>query len=115
MEGQPKQTMNIGLDYRFSGMPLRVGGNLNYTPGSRTHSYDPTSGDVFTETSRKQSLDVYGLWTVRPDLSLRLSVVNLAAEDQQSHSRRELGSWFQSVDSITPTAPVWTLRVEFKL
>ena len=38
MEGQPRQTMNLGLDYRFSGMPLRVGGNLNYTPGSRTHS-----------------------------------------------------------------------------
>ena len=33
LDQQPDYTANLGLDYRFRGLPLTLGGNLNWTPG----------------------------------------------------------------------------------
>ena len=33
LDQQPDYTANLGADYRFAGLPLTLGGNLNWTPG----------------------------------------------------------------------------------
>ncbi|MEO6361673.1 MAG: TonB-dependent receptor, partial [Caldimonas sp.] len=77
LDQQPGLTANLGGDYRFSGMPLSVGGNLNWTPGYTTRLSDVQTAFI----DRKLVIDAYGLWVFNPALQLRLSLSNLAASD----------------------------------
>ncbi|MFN3630140.1 MAG: TonB-dependent receptor plug domain-containing protein, partial [Casimicrobiaceae bacterium] len=74
---QPKFTGNLGLDYRFPGTPLAVGGTVAWTPAYETQ---------LTETLRqrlstKRVFDAYAVWNFNATTRLRLSVSNIAPLD----------------------------------
>jgi iron complex outermembrane receptor protein len=73
LDAQPDYTANVGADYRFTGVPLTVGGNLNWTPGYLTRVSDVQTATI----GRKLIVDAYGLWTFSPTLALRLSLSNI--------------------------------------
>ncbi len=111
IEGQPKATANFGADYRFRGMPLTLGGNLNWTPAVTTRL---TEAQV-TTTSSKLVGDLYALWTFDPSLQLRLSANNVAPRDYRTGSTVEGGNVVQSRGQTDVTATTWQLRLEVKL
>ncbi|MEP6739012.1 MAG: TonB-dependent receptor [Caldimonas sp.] len=73
LDQQPDYTANLGADYRFSAVPLLVGGNLNFTPAYTTRLSDLQTAYL----GRKIIADAYGLWTFNPALALRLTFSNL--------------------------------------
>jgi iron complex outermembrane receptor protein len=77
LDQQPDYTANVGLDYRFRGVPLMIGGNLNWTPGYTTRLSETQTAAI----GRKLVADVYGLWTFSPTVALRVTASNLAAAD----------------------------------
>ena len=77
LDQQPDYTANFGLDYRFRGVPLMLGGNLNWTPGYTTRLSETQTATI----GRKLVADVYGLWTFSPTVALRVTASNLAAAD----------------------------------
>ena len=77
LDQQPDYTANLGLDYRFRGLPLTLGGNVNWTPGYTTRVSDTQTATI----GRKLVADVYGLWTFSPTAALRVTASNLAAAD----------------------------------
>lgn len=77
LEQQPDGTLNLGADYRMRGLPLRLSGNINWTPGYTTRLADEQEvwlGD-------KWVLDASALWIFSPRAQLRLSASNLLARD----------------------------------
>jgi outer membrane receptor for ferrienterochelin and colicins len=71
---------NLGIDYRFTGLPLTTGANLSFTPGYITRQTNRQT----LETSRTRSLDLFAQWTFSPSTSMRLSANNLAPLDTQT-------------------------------
>jgi iron complex outermembrane receptor protein len=116
LDQQPDYTANLGADYRFAGVPLTIGGNLNWTPGYLTRLSDVQTASI----GRKLVVDAYGLWTFNPGLALRLSLSNIDPRDYVT------GSSFDGVDiqnvpvreTSQTTAPTFInvqLRLELKL
>ncbi|MEO8806812.1 MAG: TonB-dependent receptor [Burkholderiaceae bacterium] len=107
LDQQPDYTANLGADYRVPGVPLTLGGNLNWTPGYNTRLAD-------TQTAyqgKKLGVDAYGLWVFNPALQLRVTASNIAALDYMTGS--SLGS-----EVSATTAPSYVnlqLRLEIKL
>jgi outer membrane receptor for ferrienterochelin and colicins len=107
LDQQPDYTANLGADYRVPGVPLTLGGNLNWTPGYTTRLAQ-------TQTAyqgKKLGVDAYGLWVFNPALQLRVTATNIAALDYVTGSA--LGS-----EVSTTTAPSYLnlqLRLEIKL
>jgi outer membrane receptor for ferrienterochelin and colicins len=107
LDQQPGYTANLGADYRVPGVPLSLGGNLNWTPGYNTRLAE-------TQTAyqgKKLGVDAYGLWIFNPALQLRVTASNIAALDYVTGSA--LGS-----EVSTTTAPSYInlqLRLEIKL
>ncbi len=107
LDQQPDYTANFGADYRVPGVPLTLGGNLNWTPGYGTRLAD-------TQTAyegKKLGVDAYALWVFNPGLQLRATLSNIAALDYLT------GSALGSEVSAT-TAPSYInlqLRLEIKL
>lgn len=89
LDGQQPWSGNLGLDYRFSSMPLLVGGNLNFTPGYTTRQ---TQGQ-WLDQSRSRSIDLFAQWIFNPKASMRLSVGNFAPLDGQSVTRLSAGDF----------------------
>jgi len=77
IDQQPDYTANLGADYRFAGVPLLLGGNVNWTPGYTTRLTDVQTASI----GKKLVVDAYGLWTFNPALALRLSLSNLDPRD----------------------------------
>ncbi len=73
LDGQPDGTANVGADYRFRGLPLTLGGNLNWTPGYPTR----LSAEQTAFIGRKLELDAYALWVFTPAMQLRVTASNL--------------------------------------
>lgn len=107
LDQQPGGTANLGADYRIPGWPLTVGGNLNHTPGYTTRLSDTQ----WLVQPRKRVLDAYLLWTLRPDLRLRLSANNLGPEDAWSRSAVA----DETATTTNPTWVNWRLQLEAKL
>ncbi|MFZ6742759.1 TonB-dependent receptor plug domain-containing protein [Undibacterium sp. JH2W] len=117
LDQQPSQTANFGLDYRPAGLPLTLGGNINWTPAYGVQS----SAEQLNTTGIKRQLDLYGLWKFSSTLQVRLSANNLRANDYLTSS--------SIVAPATPVSPAtnradyntsrtyttWSLRVEMKL
>jgi iron complex outermembrane receptor protein len=80
LEGQPRATLNLGGDLPLRGTPLTVGGNWNLTPAFDVQQVD----DQRSHTGRKSVIDLYALWRLAPEASLRLSVNNAGAPDYDS-------------------------------
>ncbi len=113
LDQQPDCTANLGADYRVPGLPLTLGGNLNWTPG-----YDTRISEVQTAyQGHKRVIDAYALWVFNPTLQLRLTASNLNPRDYVT------GGSVDSADPVTlvpyretstNTAPTY-LNLQFRL
>jgi len=116
LDQQPDYTANLGLDYRLRGVPLTLGGNLNWTPGYLTRISDTQTATI----GRKLVADVYGLWTFSPTVALRVTASNLAARDYVTGSTVD-GPDLQGLpvrETAQTTAPTYLnlqLRLELKI
>jgi outer membrane receptor for ferrienterochelin and colicins len=109
LDGQARQTGNVGIDYRMKARPLTVGASLNWTPATLVQ----TSATEASAASAKRQLDLYGLWKFSANTQLRVSANNLLAEDYTSE-RFMIGP----AGYVTTTAPTRTtvgVRLEMKL
>jgi iron complex outermembrane receptor protein len=111
LDQQPGMTANLGLDYRLAGLPMTVGGNLNWTPGYLVQS----SATQTSSAHIKRQLDLFGLWKFTPDLQLRISANNIVNNDYLTGSTIVQGGVNQSVDIGARTYTTWTARLEMKL
>ena len=107
LDQQPDYTANFGADYRVPGVPLTLGGNLNWTPGYNTRLAEMQTA----YQGKKLGVDAYGLWVFNPALQLRVTASNIAGLDYVTGSM--LGS-----EVSTTTAPSYInlqVRLEIKL
>ncbi|WP_295760853.1 TonB-dependent receptor [Undibacterium sp.] len=111
LDQQPVQTANLGLDYRAAGLPLTLGGSLNWTPAYETQNSDTQ----LSSTGIKRQIDVYGLWKFSPNLQLRLSANNFQADDYRSGSVVTTGGVYHEGSSTSKTYTTWTLKLEMKI
>lgn len=102
LDQQQPWTANLGVDYRFSSVPVTAGANLNYTPVYTVRQTDQQS----SEFSRNRGLDVFAQWMVSPKTSIRFSANNLFPLDARAETTlypsgdyyatgRSLKPWFQ--------------------
>jgi iron complex outermembrane receptor protein len=111
LDQQPSATANLGADYRFRGLPLKVGGNFNWNP-----AYDTRISEVQTAyQGAKRVVDAYALWTFNPELQLRLSGSNLSALDYLTGGSFDAGPLRQSTLTTARSYVNWQLRLEIKL
>ena len=113
LDQQPDYTANFGADYRFTGLPLTLGGNLNWTPAYDTRLSD---GQAAFQ-GRKASADAYGLWVFNPSLQLRVTASNVGPRDYLTGgSVVDTGAGV--VETSRTTAPTWLnlqVRLEIRL
>ena len=111
LDQQPSATANLGADYRFRGVPLKVGGNFNWNP-----AYDTRLSDMQTAyQGAKRVVDVYALWTFNPDLQLRITGSNLSARYYLSGGSFDAGPLRESTLTTARSYVNWQLRLEIKL
>lgn len=111
LDQQPTMTGNIGFDYRPAGLPITVGGNLNWTPAYQTQ-VSPTQT---SDTGIKRQIDAYLLWKINPQYQLRFSANNLAARDYTSGSSLTSPIISRSDQNLARTYTTWGVRFEAKL
>jgi len=70
LDGQQPWSATLGFDQRLTIWPLAVGGSLSLNPAYDTQ----LTLDQTQRRSRTHTVDLYGLWTFRPGLSMRLAV-----------------------------------------
>ena len=113
LDQQPDYTANFGADYRFTGLPLTLGGNLNWTP-----AYDTRLSDVQTAfQGRKATVDAYGLWVFNPSLQLRVTASNVGPRDYLTGGSM-VDSGAGVIETSQTTAPTYLnlqVRLEIKL
>ncbi len=113
LDQQAKATANLGADYRLRGLPLTLGGNVNWVPGYRTRLSD----EQVVTAGRKRVVDGYALWAVNPHTALRLTASNLAPLDYASSNAIDsLAAGLRETATTTgPSYLNWQLRLELKL
>ena len=113
LDQQPDYTANAGADYRVPGMPLTLGGTLNFTPG-----YDTRISESQTAyQGRKLVADAYALWVFGPAAQVRLTASNFVARDYVTGGElvdTTAGSR-ETATTVAPTYVNWQLRLELKL
>jgi len=115
LDQQARATANFGADYRLRGVPLTLGGNVNWVPSTTTR----IEADQTVNTSSKQVWDAYALWTLNPNTGLRLLGSNLNPRDYANTSTND--SVIAGVTERTrqrtvgPSFVNWQLRLELKL
>ncbi|OYU13517.1 MAG: TonB-dependent receptor [Comamonadaceae bacterium PBBC1] len=77
LDQQPSMTANLGADYRLRGLPLTLGGNINWNPDYDTQR----SQEQRSYQGIKRVVDVNGLWRFSPATALRLTLSNLLPRD----------------------------------
>ena len=116
LDQQPDGTANLGADYQMTSLPLKIGGNINWTPQFTTRLSD----DQTVYQSDKFVADAYALWTINPRYQLRMSVSNFAGRDYvTSGSLLSTNPQDQTLRETTQTiAPSFVnvqVRLEMKL
>ncbi len=117
LDQQAKASANFGGDYRLRGLPLTLGGNVNWVPGYTTRD----DINVTNTVSTKQVWDAYALWTFSPATALRLLGSNLSARDYSNTGvtdvtlRTASATERNTVRSTGPSYVNWQLRLELKL
>ena len=113
LDQQPDYSANFGADYRFTGLPLTLGGNLNWTP-----AYDTRLSDVQAAfQGRKAAVDAYGLWVFNPSLQLRVTASNVGPRDYLTGSSG-VDTGAGVIETSQTTAPTYLnlqVRLEIKL
>ena len=110
LDQQPKQTANLGIDYRFHSMPLTLGGNLNWTPAFVVQQTDAQSYYQGT----KRVLDLFALWKFDAATQLRLSGSNWTHADYETGNRELFGTTDQTAGVVKKTYPSVAARLEMK-
>ena len=111
LDQQAKQTANLGLDYRPTGLPLTIGGGINWTPAYLVQ----TSSTQLLSVGVKRQFDFYGLWKFTPTTQLRLSANNALADDALSGSRFTGSTFTQTSAVVAQTYTQWSLKLEMKI
>ena len=117
LDQQAKASANIGADYRLRGVPLTLGGNLNWVPGYTTR----LDVDQTTSVSTKRVWDMFALWTINPTTGLRLLANNLDPRDYTTtgvNGSVNVGTGATertTSQSFGPSYTNWQLRLELKL
>lgn len=76
----PRKSANLGLDYDFASLPLSIGGNLNYVGAMDRES----SARVRQEQGVRRQLDLYALYRLDRQLSLRLTLQNATLAERRN-------------------------------
>jgi iron complex outermembrane receptor protein len=77
LDQQPDGTANFGADYQPKGWPLKLSGNLNFTPGYSTR----LSNEQEVFQSDKLVADVSAVWIFSPRAQLRVVASNFTGRD----------------------------------
>lgn len=111
IDGQPAFTGNLGLDYRFTGLPLALGGNLAWTPSYEVQQTESQRQKLST----KRVFDAYATWNVSSGTRLRFSVSNFAPLDSVTQTTNFEGSIRQGTLNVARTDVNYSLRLEMRL
>ena len=111
LDQQPSMTANLGADYRLRGVPLTVGGNVNWNPDYDTQR----SQQQLSYQGVKRVLDVYGLWRFSGATALRLTVSNLLPRDYQTASTFNTGAQQETSRNTDRNWRNIQLRLEMKI
>jgi len=111
IDQQPDYTVNLGSDYRVGGLPLTLGGNLNWTPGYTTR----VSEEQTALQGRKLIIDAYGLWVFSPTMQLRVSASNLNPRDYVTGGTFDDAGVRETSTTTAPTSLNLQIRLELKL
>ncbi len=107
IDQQPEATANLGADYRFKGLPLAVGGNLNITPGYFTQR----TADQGSLTGLRRQGELFAVWTFNPAVQMRLAANNVGTPD----FRTQTYTGGVVSESVTTSHVQWNARLEVKL
>lgn len=111
LEGQPKGTANIGVDYKLRNLPVSFGGTVNITPG-----YDlQVSGNQSSSMGTKVVADAFVLWSVDRETQVRFTLNNFVPRDYLSTSTALNDTQRQFTESNNPSRLNWGVRLELKL
>lgn len=110
LDQQPRQTLNLGADYRLAAAPWTVGATLNLTPGFTVQQTDSQSYIQGT----KRIIDLFALWQADPLTRLRLSISNWTHADYSTGNREVFGTIEQTADNVRRTWPSVAARLEIK-
>ncbi|MBC7992814.1 MAG: TonB-dependent receptor, partial [Rhizobacter sp.] len=111
LDQQAAGTVNLGVDYRFRGTPITVGGNLNWTPGYTTR----ISETQWAEQGSKTVGDAYILCFLSTNAQVRLTASNFAPRDYLTGSRYEDSALRETSETNASSYINWQLRLELKL
>ncbi|MFS8086847.1 MAG: TonB-dependent receptor, partial [Acidobacteriota bacterium] len=110
LDQQPRQTANLGVDYRMSTVPLTLGGNYNWT---QAFVVQQTAAQQYYQ-GVKRVADVYALWRFDANTQLRLSAANLLRADYQTGNREIFGTTDQTADTLVRTYRTYAARMEIR-
>lgn len=115
LDQQAKASANLGADYRLRGLPLTLGGNVNWVPSTTTR----IDVDQTTATSTKVVWDAYALWAFTPNVGLRLLGNNLVPREYANTTVNDSvvagATERTTVRSAGPSYLNLQLRLELKL
>lgn len=111
LDQQPRQTANLGVDYRLGAIPLTLGGNLNWTPAYVVQASESQTASAGV----KRQVDVYGLWKFTPNTQLRISANNLLHHDYLTGSSMDAGNLKQLAAVSARTFTNFAARLELKI
>ncbi len=110
LDQQPRQTANLGMDYRLRNLPLTLGGNFNWTP---SFVVQQTDSQLYYQ-GVKRVFDCYALWKFDPAVQLRLSFSNLLHADYDTSNRELFSGTDLLAQTSTRTYPSFAARFEIK-
>jgi len=111
LDQQPRVSGNVGLDHRFRQTPLRLGGNLNITPGFETR----TDESAVLRSGLKRVWDAYALWIFSPNSQVRLSGSNLHPIDYVTSRSQLVGPLRQEITNFNQSYVNWRIQWELRL
>ena len=111
LDQQPSMTANLGADYRLRGLPLTLGGNLNWNPDYSTRRTE----QQLSYQGIKRVTDVYGLWRFTAATVLRLTISNLVPRDYLTATTFANGSFQETARTTDRNWRNVQLRLEMKI
>jgi iron complex outermembrane receptor protein len=111
LDQQPGMTANLGADYRLRGLPLTLGGNLNWNPDYSTQRTE----QQLSYQGIKRVADVYGLWRFTAATALRLTISNLVPRDYLTATTFANGSFQETARTTDRNWRNVQLRLEMKI
>lgn len=110
LEQQPRQSANLGLDYRLKSAPLTLGGNLHWIPAYNVQQ----SGNQALYQGNKRVMDMYVLWKIERNAQLRISAANWLHADYLGSNSLNQGDLLQQTSTLNKTYRSYAARLEIK-